>query len=157
ILARPEISENYAHDKNEWNNQHHSVYVQIAANTTQANVENRLRAFAKKYTPPDPAVLKAKGYRPDARGDITAMRLLPFSELHFNMEVGSNGAISKSFLYILILTSVVILVIACFNFINLNIGLSFTRTREMGVRKCLGADKRQIWFQIWGESLLTGC
>jgi hypothetical protein len=34
--------------KDQWFVQHHSVYVQIAANTTQANVEQRLRCFLKK-------------------------------------------------------------------------------------------------------------
>jgi putative ABC transport system permease protein len=155
ILIRPELSNDYAQDKNEWNHQHHAVYTQIATNTTQAAVENRLRAFEKKYLQPDPVAMKARGYRPDAKGDMTAMRLLPLPELHFNLQVGSNDSVSRSFLYILILTGIVILVIACFNFINLNIGLSFTRTKEMGIRKCLGADKKQVWLQILGESLFT--
>ena len=155
ILVRPELSSNYASDKNEWNNQHHSVYVQLAGNTNQAAVENRLKAFQKKYTAPNLEEMKSRGYRPDAKGDITAYRLLPLSEWHFNLQVGSNGAVSKSFLYILILTGIVILIIACFNFINLNIGLSFTRTKEMGVRKCLGADKKQVWLQVLGETFFT--
>ncbi|MEO5891886.1 MAG: FtsX-like permease family protein [Ferruginibacter sp.] len=155
VMARPEISEDYAVDKNNWNHQHHSVYVQIAAGTNQGNVESRLRALLKKYNPHDDNLLKTKGYKPDAKGDIVALRLLPLSEVHFNTQIGSNGAVSKSFLYILILTGIVILIIACFNFVNLSIGLSFTRTKEIGIRKCLGADKRQVWLQIWGESLLT--
>jgi len=57
-LARPELSNDYAKDKNNWNNQHHAVYAQIAANATQASVENRLRSFIKKYNPPDDKFLK---------------------------------------------------------------------------------------------------
>jgi putative ABC transport system permease protein len=155
ILARTELNDEYAVQKDQWFTQHHAVYVQIAANTTQANVENRLRAFSKKYMPPNEAELKKKGYKPDARGDMEAIRLLPLSEIHFNSNIGTGNTTSKSFLYILVLTAVVILVIACFNFINLNIGVAFTRSKEIGIRKCLGAGKGQVWLQIWGESLLT--
>lgn len=154
-LVRIELDNNYAAQKDQWFTQHHSVYVQLAPNTTQANVEQRLRAFSKKYIPTDEQYLREKGYIPDARGDMEAIRLLPISDIHFNAEIGTGNTTSRSFLYILILTAVVILVIACFNFINLNIGISFTRSKEIGIRKCLGAGKSQIWLQIWGESLVT--
>jgi putative ABC transport system permease protein len=156
LMARIEINNDYAAQKDQWFVQHHSVYVQIAANTTQANVEQRLRTFSKKYTPgAGETELKKRGYKPDSRGDMEALRLLPLSEIHFNSHIGTGNTTSKSFLYILILTSVVILVIACFNFINLNIGIAFTRSKEIGIRKCLGAGKGQVWLQIWGESFLT--
>jgi putative ABC transport system permease protein len=155
LLARTELKNDYAKDKNNWDYQHHPVYVQLAGNATQANVESRLRSLLKKFSPPDEQSLKSKGYKPDAKGDITALRLLPLQEVHFNTQIGSGNAVGRSFLYILILTGIVILVIACFNFINLNIGIAFTRSKEMGIRKCLGAGKAQVWFQIWGESLLT--
>jgi putative ABC transport system permease protein len=155
LLARIEIHDDYPAQKDQWFVQHHSVYVQIAANTTQANVEQRLRSFKKKYAPGNEAELKKRGYKPDSRGDMEAIRLLPLSEIHFNAEIGTGNTTSTSFLLILVLTAVVILVIACLNFINLNIGIAFTRSKEIGIRKCLGAGKGQVWLQIWGESLLT--
>lgn len=138
LLARPELSADYAENKEKWNNQHHSVYVQLSSNTLKIQVERRLCNLTRKYKVADPAYLKNKGYRPDENGDMFSMRLLPVAEVHFNSAVNSH-ATSKSFLHVLILVSFVIIIIACFNFINLNIGLSFTRTKEIGIRKCLGA------------------
>ncbi|WP_225975198.1 FtsX-like permease family protein [Anseongella ginsenosidimutans] len=47
-----------------------------------------------------------------------------------------------------------ILLIAGINFINLNVARSFTRAREVGVRKSLGALKSQLFVQIWGEAAM---
>lgn len=155
VLARTEIDPDWAALKNVWTSQHHNVYVQLSNNTNQVNVEKRMENFLEKYNPDDIEYLKNKGYKPDANGHYTGMRLLPVSDLHFNAEIGTGNRVSKPFLYILLLVALVIILIACFNFINLNIGLSFTRTKEMGIRKCLGAGKRQVWLQVWGESLVT--
>ncbi|MXV51471.1 FtsX-like permease family protein [Pedobacter sp. HMF7647] len=154
VLARTEIDPDYPLQKNNWNNRSLPVFVELAQTTTDQKVESRLRAFTNKYTPTDKASYKKDGYKADKNGDYHSFRLLPLSELHFSPQLGGGGTISKPFLYILILISAVILLIASFNFVNLNIGLSFTRTKEIGVRKCLGAAKKQIWLQVWGESFL---
>lgn len=155
VLARTEIDRDYAELKNNWNNQHHSVYVQLSNNTNQAQVEGKLRDFTKKYIPFDVGYLIKRGYKKDANGDYTGMKLLPINDFHFNAQIGTGNTISKPFLFILLLVALVIILIACFNFINLNIGLSFTRTKEIGIRKCLGAGKRQVWLQVWGESFVS--
>ncbi len=154
LLARSEIDPGYAAAKNEWNNQNHGVYVQIANNTTQQQVEARLRSFSKKYMPEDAASFKKDGYKPDNNGDYRSLHLLPLTQVHFSPQISDSGSVSRPFLYTLILISCVILLIASFNFVNLNVGLSFTRTKEIGIRKCLGAGKRQVWLQVWGESFL---
>jgi ABC-type antimicrobial peptide transport system permease subunit len=154
LLARTELYPYYAEMRNTWDSRNHSVYVQLANNTTQQQAESRLRSLVKKYTPDDPAVSKRDGYKPDKNGDYSSLHLLPMTEEHFNPQLGSGGAVSKTFLYMLILISSVIVLIASFNFVNLNVGLSFTRTKEIGIRKCLGAGKQQIWLLVWGESFM---
>ena len=155
VLVRTELDPDYVSLKDEWHSTHHTVYVQLSANTSQAEVEKRLRDFSKKYNPADIDYLKNKGYKKDANGDYAGLKLLPLSDIHFNAQLGDGSTVSKSFLYILLLVACVIILIACFNFVNLNIGMAFTRTKEIGVRKCLGAGKRQVWMQVWGESLVT--
>jgi ABC-type antimicrobial peptide transport system permease subunit len=154
LLARTELYPHYAEMRSTWDSRNHAVYVQLADNTTQAQVQNRLRSVLKKYAPTDAAQAKRDGYKPDKNGEYQSLRLLPFTEEHFNPQLGSGGTVTKSFLYVLMLISGVIVLIASFNFVNLNIGLSFTRTKEIGIRKCLGAGKKQIWLQVWGESFL---
>jgi len=154
VLARSELDPEYPLNKDRWDAEQHTVFVQLAPGATQKSVEQHLRELAKKYNIVDTAYLKNSGYLKDVNGDLLSLRLMPLAEIHYNPKLSGN-ALSKPFLYILLLVAFVILVIACFNFINLNIGLAFTRTKEMGIRKCLGAGKRQVWVQVWGESFFT--
>jgi ABC-type antimicrobial peptide transport system permease subunit len=154
LLARTELDPDYAEISNLWDNQNHPVYVQLKNNVTEQQAETRLRLLAKKYRPDDAGVEKKNGYIADKNGDYHSFRLLPLTQEHFSPELSGNSSVSKPFLYILTLISCVILLIASFNFVNLNVGLSFTRTKEIGIRKCLGAGKRQIWLQVWGESFI---
>ncbi|MES2647252.1 MAG: ABC transporter permease [Bacteroidota bacterium] len=153
VLARIELGADYAVNKNEWNNQHHSVYVQLAPSANPSQVTRQLQQVIKKHNPEIEDDIKNMGYQADENGAYASLRLSPFADIHF-ASIGNRQGISKAALYVIMLVSVVIILIACFNFINLSIGLSFTRTKEMGVRKCLGAGKRQVWLQIWGESLI---
>lgn len=155
VLARTELDGSYPKIKNAWDNQHSELFVMIAANTTKANVESRLRQVTKKYSPQDVESRKKDGFRPDENGDYASLRLFPLTEMHFNPKFSGGGGMNKSGLYIILLIGVMILLIACFNFVNLNIGLSFNRSKEMGIRKCLGAGKRQVWLQVFGESFFV--
>ncbi len=51
--------------------------------------------------------------------------------------------------------ALLILFIACVNFINMSIAKSAQRLREIGMRKTLGAGNRQLFLQFWGESVLV--
>jgi putative ABC transport system permease protein len=152
LLARMELDPDYAGARNEWSRQNHTAFVQLAGNVTQQEAESRLRNVMKKYRPDNIVEEKKAGNLPDKNGDYNSYRLLPYKDIHFNPQLGGGGSVNRSVLYVLALIGMVILLIASFNFVNLNVGLSYTRTKEIGIRKCLGAGKRQIWMQVWGES-----
>jgi putative ABC transport system permease protein len=154
VLTRIENASDYAADKNEWNHQNHDIYVKLKSNFTKEQAEQQIQAAVMKYVAPNVAEMKKRGIKPSADGKFYAMKLLPISEIHFDGEIGSRNSFSKSYLYTLIIISLFVLAIACFNFVNLNVARTFTRAREVGMRKCLGADKRQIFFQMWGESII---
>ncbi len=58
-------------------------------------------------------------------------------------------------LYLFGLIAIFILVIACINFTNLATAKSAQRAKEVGMRKAVGADRRQIVHQFLGESVVT--
>ncbi len=155
VLIRSELSPEYAEGKNNWHSLNHQVYIKIAANAKQEVIENKCRMMLNKYNVVDTAFMKNALVTKDAKGDYQSLRLLPLSEFHYNKVIGSGNVISKTYIYTILLISFFILAIACFNFINLNIARSFTRTKEIGIRKCLGATKQQVFMQVWGESMLV--
>lgn len=77
--------------------------------------------------------------------------LLPLSEVHWNSR-GTSGDISQS--YILSAIAILILIIACFNFANLTIVNSTRRAKEVGVRKTIGARKKQLVSQFLAEAVI---
>lgn len=155
VLARPELASDYATEKNAWNHQDHDVYVKLKVGALVKAVEQQMVYMNDRYQTLDTTYLQSLGYQKDALGHYQSMKLLPLAEWHFNTRIGArNGATSKSYVYTILLISFFILVIACFNFVNLNIARAFTRSKEVGVRKYLGATKKQVFLQIWGESLV---
>jgi putative ABC transport system permease protein len=154
-LARIENMGDYAENKNEWNYQHHPVYVQLKEGATQQQAENQLKEVNKKYLAEWYTSLQKEGAKPDKRGDVFATRLLPLRDIHFSPKIVGNSATSKSQVYVILSVGLLIILIACFNFININLANAFGRSKEIGVRKCLGAAKQKLFGQFWSESFLV--
>jgi putative ABC transport system permease protein len=154
LLARIELMPDYAANKNNWDNQSHLVFVQLAPGVTPAQVEANIRKRNRPVSADNELQMKTQGYRKDANGEFVATRLAAFPSLHFDAALGGRNGTNKTYLYTLLLIAMVVMAIACFNFINLNVARSFTRAREVGIRKTIGAGRRQIFLQLWLESFL---
>jgi putative ABC transport system permease protein len=75
--------------------------------------------------------------------------------LHSNLKAEFKPGGNISYLYILGTAALFILVLAGINFTNLNTARATTRAKEVGMRKTLGAMKRQLVEQFFGEALMT--
>ncbi|MCF0073357.1 ABC transporter permease [Dyadobacter sp. CY261] len=150
VFLRSENVGGYQQQKDQWDAFSHNVYLKLKPGIDKLTFEKKLRPFTAKYFAETLTKLKKKGGKPDERGDLYALRLQKLADVHFDREIsGGKGA---SLVYALMGIGLFILLIACINFINLNVARSFIRAREVGVRKSLGALKQQLFFQIWGEA-----
>ena len=157
ILMRFEMNPNYQQGLNQWDNQNHLVYLQLNDKTNVKGFEKRLQAFVNKHFTEEIKNIKRDGARPDANGNVYTLNVTPFAGNHFNTDLnGLEGAVvSKSSVISLLVIGIFILLIACINFINLSVARSFTRAREIGVRKTLGASKLQLLSQFWIETIMV--
>ena len=78
--------------------------------------------------------------------------LFPIERVHLYYLDNSPGRITKVKMYILI--AILILIIACFNFMNLSTARATKRAKEIGMKKAIGATYPQLIRQFLGESLL---
>lgn len=84
-----------------------------------------------------------------------SLHLQPLRDVHLNphIRLGQNES-NLHYSYILSGIAFLVLLIACINFVNLSIGQSGIRAREIGVRKVVGALSGQLLKQFWGEAIV---
>jgi putative ABC transport system permease protein len=129
------------------------VFVQLRKGSSLAKDQARMASFYSKYNNDDGEMLiknglwDGKGARPNGWG------LQPLLEMHTDTKI-DQGAVSPKNIWILIAIATGVLLIACINFTTLAIGRSAGRAKEIGVRKVIGGQKKQLIGQFLAESLL---
>lgn len=121
-----------------WFMKQRETYIRLKENTSKVAFEAQLPSFSKKYYGD-----MSKYYR---------FQLQELSDVHFNLDFG--GKISKSSIYLFSAIGILLLLVACINFINLSTAQSFKRFKEIGVRKTLGSSQAQILWQFIVEVAL---
>jgi ABC-type antimicrobial peptide transport system permease subunit len=124
---------------NHWGNNSIFTYVQIANGAVIDSVNKKLTDVVLEYNP----------------HTTIKFVLFPLLDIHLHAQFGfsqSKGPVIA--VYIFTLIAVFILLIACFNFINLSTAKAASRGKEIGIKKVAGADQLSIIIQFMLESLL---
>ena len=105
------------------------------------------------------AYMKTPAVRTEAGlqgNDYLTYNLEPLTRVHLYSSLEGfepNGSIT--YVYMFAVIALLILIIACANYTNLATAQSSGRTGEIGMRKVMGASKRQVFLQFMGESFLV--
>jgi putative ABC transport system permease protein len=137
--------EDYQHVANDWVNAFNLGYIEVLPGTNIAALEKQINQLYKQNNPND-----------DAK---TSYLLQPMSEwrLYSDFKDGKNVGGMIDYVHLFSIIAVVILLIACINFMNLSTAQAEKRAKEVGVRKTLGSDRASLVFQFFMESFLMVC
>ena len=123
------------------------TYIKLKPGANVRQLQDKLQAHMKKAIFP---TLKQTGFT-----------FLPFFQPLQDIHLKSSDFIydnavrgNQTYVKALTIIALFVLVIACFNFINLATARSFRRAKEIGVRKVVGAERKQLVIQFIGETIL---
>ena len=129
---------------NSWNLNPIQTFVALEPGADMARVDSKLKGIMKKYDPDGYAQRKLEAFPH------------PLSAWHL-YSTFTNGVQSGGFIdYVRMFTVIglVVLIIACINFVNLSTARSDRRAREVGVRKTMGSSQMDIMLQFLVESFV---
>jgi ABC-type antimicrobial peptide transport system permease subunit len=126
-----------------WDNQSHHTYIRLRGKYDIQDVSKKITACEIRNFP---------GQNKQA----LRYSLLPLTKIHLYgtgiKYLNTTGDII--YVEIFSLIAIIILLIASINYMNLSTALSLKRTKEVGIKKTVGADRKTLMMQFFGESLL---
>ena len=143
-------------DFNHWSNHTFSTYILLHEHKKPEDIESRLPQFLEKNL--DPYLIKryqksfAEMYRD---GDKYELFLMPLKDVHLSTLLYENREGKRTLTYALAIIGVIILVLVAINYTNLATVLTFSRAREVGIRKVTGSKNGTLFRQFVTESVLT--
>lgn len=119
-------------------------YVVLPEGTSELDFEKSLGLFSEKYLSEESA-------------QHTSYSLQPLREIHFDKKYAQSNSsytIDVTYLFVLGAVGIFILLLACINFINLSTAVAIRKSKEVGVRKVMGASRTQLIYQYMSEAFL---
>ncbi|MEP7108294.1 MAG: ABC transporter permease [Ferruginibacter sp.] len=125
-----------------WQNSSWTVYVQMLPGADMQRMNKIINDIKKQHDPTDKK--------------ISTYFTFPMNKwrLYSDFRDGKNVGGMIEYVRLFTIIALIILMIACVNFMNLSTARSEKRAKEVGVRKTLGSDRRQLILQFFFESMI---
>ena len=142
FLVPFESLKNLGRNLDQWGNNSFYTYVQLQQDAKVSEVNQKIKDEIKKHN----------------EGSVTDLELQQLMKIHlysagkYTADIGGLGNIE--YVNIFSLVALIVLFIACINFMNLSTARATKRAKEVGMRKVIGADRFQIVKQFYIESIL---
>lgn len=141
-----------------WMNNSYFTYIQLDPQADPATLTAKLPALVEKYVAPNLEQMLQQSYAEAVDAGLKwDYYIEPVSDIYLHSEAQQDIArrSDATYVYTLGVIAVFILLIACINFMNLSTARSSNRAKEVGLRKVLGSDRKQLMAQFLGESVLV--
>lgn len=144
----PKIFSEGAHTS--WFSVSPETYVLLEENTVAGDLESKLSSMMVTV------LGEQYGDEFDQSSLIYTVGLQPVTDIHLNtnIPVGIAPVNDPTYSYILGAIAILVLLIACVNFMTLSMSRSTSRAKEVGIRKTIGAERKHLMYQFWGEAFL---
>lgn len=154
LLMPINISKEAEANKENWMNFYLNTFVVLGPQADPKAVESKMKTA---YERDAAAVIKeaAEKYGDDAK---TIYSLQAFTDVHLSKDYRADNGLADAsnpmYAYLLTGIAIFILLIACINFVNLTVARSVKRAKEIGIRKVVGGERKQLILQFLGESFV---
>jgi putative ABC transport system permease protein len=155
-FIRP-LRDSYRGNVDNWLSSNKQSYVLVRPGVTQAELQKLVNATINKYLAPQlQAILHTSIKELQQKGNQFNYPVIPLTDIHLHSEQSdefeANG--NDTSVYIFSVIAVLILLIACVNFMNLSTARSANRAKEVGIRKVAGSVRSSLITQFLTESVL---
>lgn len=155
ILVPQENRREYERNLSQWSSYNTPTFVQLLPGTDMQKFSSNLDNLIKKYMGDMVEKWKKESSIP-VPADVQMLKYVytNLNDVHLKKEIGWSKVSDPQYAWILGGIALLILLIACINYVSLALTTSASRRTEVGIRKVVGAQKNQLVCQFGFESIL---
>jgi len=145
--------------KTTWMQSDFFTYLVLKKGTAISTVEAKLPTITKKYMGPQMKEAIGTSYEDFQKDNRLGLFLQPLTDIHLHSDFSDSTTLEQGgdikYVYIFSAVALFMLIIACINFMNLATASASKRSKEVGIRKVLGSNKKQLIYQFLAEAFIS--